>query len=181
MHRRHHFLRQALVVGVLLLSGCATTVPPAIDQAPPGSPDIETVLREHGGQVEQAVRWGGSILELENRADSTRLTVLALPLGAHGEPDADGSSPGRFLAVVPGFLDPMVYTQSRRVTFAGVLSGFEKRRVGDYEYDYPVLRASEHYLWSDPPDYSDEYPYWWYDPWYYPWTPYYYPRYFPHR
>ncbi len=161
---------------LLLLAACATTVPPAIDKAPPGSPDIGTVLPDQSVHVGQPVRWGGTILELENRAESTWVTVLALPLESHGEPQAGGASPGRFLANVRGFLDPMVYTKGRQLTVAGTLSGAETRQVGSYSYDYPVVQVSEYYLWPETTDYrDDEYPYWWYDPWYYPWYPY-YPR-----
>lgn len=179
-------IRSLWLFGVLALAACATTVPPAIDKAPPDSPDIATVLADPGRHVSQPVRWGGTILELDNRADSTWITVLALPLGAHGEPQGGGASPGRFLAAVAGFLDPMVYTQNRRITLAGTLTGTETRQVGEYGYVYPVLKVEDHYLWADPPEYSDDdYPYWWYDPWYdpwyYPWYPYYYPRHFLHR
>jgi len=166
-----------LLPAVSLLAACATTVPPAIDKAPPDSPEIGTVLADQAAHRNAPVRWGGTILELENRSESTRVTILALPLETHGEPQTGGTSPGRFLADVQGFLDPMVYAKGRQMTVAGTLAGSEAREVGKYSYDYPVVEVTDYYLWPEAPKYQDnDYPYWWYDPWYYPWYPYYYPR-----
>jgi outer membrane lipoprotein len=167
---------------ILLIGGCATQVPPVIDRAPPDSPSIKAVLSAPADYVSRPVRWGGSIMEVDNRQDSTWVTVLALELGSHGEPQEGSGSPGRFIAVVPGFLDPAVFTEGRLLTLFGTLSGSEDRKVGEYTYRYPVMQVEEHYLWPEPSEeYDEDYPYWWYDPWYYPWPAYPYPgHHYPH-
>lgn len=162
----------------LLLSACASSVPLQIRQAPADDPSLDEVLAEPAAYASRQVRWGGVILETENRADTTAVSVLALPLGSTGRPKVSDDSPGRFIAIVPAFLDPTVYDKDRRVTVSGTLSGSETRKVGEFPYRYPVVEVQHYYLWPVepklPPRYRDPWWYdpWWYDPWYYGGYPY---------
>lgn len=167
----------ATLLGSLLLSACASGVPQQIRQEPTDSPTLEQVLADPAAHVSRPVRWGGVILETENRANSTLVTVLALPLSGSGKPQLGDDSAGRFVAVVPLFLDPKVYSKDRRFTVSGTLAGSETRKVGEFPYRYPVVEAQHHYLWPVepklPPRYRDP---WWDNPWWYdPWYPYRYP------
>jgi outer membrane lipoprotein len=165
----------------LLMAACASNVPPQIRQAPADSPALEVVLGDTAGYVSRQVRWGGVILETDNRANTTRVIVLALPLSNSGKPNISDASPGRFIAVVPVFLDPTVYSKDRRLTVTGTVAGSETHKVGEFPYSYPVVDVEYHYLWPVepklPPRYRDPWWYdpWWYDPWYDPWYPYRYP------
>ena len=100
----------------LLMAACASNVPPQIRQAPADSPALDEVLGDAAGYVSRQVRWGGVILETDNRANTTRVIMLALPLSNSGKPNISDASPGRFIAVVPVFLDPTVYSKDRRLT-----------------------------------------------------------------
>jgi len=170
----------------LLISACASSVPQEIRQAPPDSPALDEVRADIAGYVSRQVRWGGVILETENRENTTWVTLLALPLSKGGKPDVSDDSAGRFIAIVPSFLDPTVYSKDRRLTVTGTLKGSETRKVGEFPYPYPVVEAQHHYLWPIEPRLAPGYrspwwydPWWydpwWYDPWYYPWRPYRYP------
>ncbi len=164
----------------LLLHACASQVPPLIREAPAGSASLAEVRAQPADYPGRPVRWGGTIIETGNREDATRLTVLGRPLGDSGEPAFTDDSAGRFIAIVPEFLDPKVYAADRRVTVTGTLSHTEAGKVGEYPYTYPVVQANAWYLWPVETErpYGHEYPGWydpWYRPWYDPWYPYGYP------
>ena len=65
------------------------------------------------------VTWGGLLIATGNLAQATRLTLLARPLTRDGEPALGDASLGRFIAIVPEFLDPKLYAPDRRLTVAG--------------------------------------------------------------
>lgn len=176
-------IRTACLLTTLLLSACASQTPVNIREAPPGNPAPDVVRNDPAAHQSQQVRWGGEILETENRENATWLTLLARPLEKDGKPKLTDKSRGRFLAKVPAFLDPKVYTADRKVTVRGTVNGSETRTVGEYRYNYPVVDASDWYLWPREVEYPPDYYYnpWWYDPWFYdPWYRYPYPYYYPH-
>ncbi len=160
-----------LLLGAALAAGCASTVPEAIRRAPP--PDAPTVAQVRESPdccTGRAVRWGGRILGVENRADETRITVLSLPLAADGEPLEGDVTQGRFIARFDGFLDPALFPQGRRLTVTGTVAGTETVRIGEYPYVHPLVDARHYHLWPEPePEPYPEY----FDPWYpwYPWYP----------
>ncbi len=173
-----------LGLGSLLLTACASQIPLNIREAPPGNPPPQQVRAKPDDFKAQPVRWGGEILQVDNRENSTWLTVLARPLADNGRPEGSDERLGRFLAKVPSFLDPKVYAEGRKVTVRGTLEGSETHQVGKFPYRYPVVAASDWYLWpKETPRPADNYPWnydplfydpWFYDPWY-PYYPYYYP------
>jgi outer membrane lipoprotein len=163
------------LLSTLLLASCASQVPVNIRQAPLNSPLLNEVRDNVSNYQSQQVRWGGEILAIENRENITALTVLARPLSKAGKPYSTDSSQGRFIAHIPAFIEPEVYTTGREVTLRGTLSGTETRPVGEHPYSYPVVKATDWYLWPEAVEYpSDNYARGWYDnPWYYdPWYPY---------
>jgi outer membrane lipoprotein len=172
-----HLRVTAGLLATLLLVSCASSVPQQIRRAPPDNPALQEVLADSSGHAGRQVRWGGVIVETENQSSSTTVTLLALPLGSTGRPKIGDDSPGRFMAIVPTFLDPTLYSENRRMTVSGTLSGSETRKVGEFPYRYPVVEVQQYYLWPVdlplPPRYRGP---WWYDPWWYdPWYDYGYP------
>jgi outer membrane lipoprotein len=175
-----------LLIG-LMLTACATQIPPSIREAPADNPSVEAVRANAADYRGRQVRWGGKLIATENRENATWLTVLASStLSKDGEPQSDHDSAGRFIAVVPEFLDPMVYAADRKVTVTGTLLRTETRPVGQFRYTYPVVEAKSWYLWPEESVAPYGYPYpGWYGPWYGPpwvgpwypgpWYPYGYP------
>lgn len=164
---------------LMLLSACSTHIPPEIKAPLAGSPAIGEVRDKADAYMSQKVRWGGVILDTENRQDSSRVTVVAFPLNNDGEPQVSDQSTGRFIALFDEFVEPLVFSAEREITVVGTLLKTETLDVGEFAYDYPVVRVEHHYIWpvKEDPVYVDYPPYWWYDPW---WPyPYYYP-YYPH-
>jgi outer membrane lipoprotein len=169
-----------LLIG-LMLTACASQIPPTIREAPADNPSLEAVRRNAADYLQRRVRWGGRLIETENRENATWLTVLSASLSKDGKPRAGDDSAGRFIAIVPEFLDPKVYAADRKVTVTGTLLRTEIRLVGEFPYSYPLVQAQSWYLWPEESETPDGYPYpvWydpWYRPWYYnPWYPYGYP------
>lgn len=118
--------------------------------------------------IGKTVILGGYVVNVENRAEETRLKVLQAPLDFQDHPKAREQSKGRFLVVTDQFLDPMVYEKGRKITVAGPVLGRETIRIDAYEYTMVKIRAAELHLWEKP-----QYKYPHYDP-YYPWTDNYY-------
>jgi len=175
----------------LLLGACTSQVPLLIRQGPVNSPAPEAMRDQADDYMAQQVRWGGILIATDNRADATWLTILARPLDSDGKPGHGDDSIGRFIAVVPEFLDPQVYAADRLVTVTGTVVRTEPGKVGDHPYSYPVVAAQAWYLWpvataaygSRYADYYDG----WYDPWFGPWwygpwhDPWYYHRWYPYN
>jgi outer membrane lipoprotein len=175
------------LLSVLLLAGCASNIPKTISTPPSGNPMVAEVRSDVQRFTGAHVRWGGTIATLENQANETWIEIIARELDRSGQPRLTDRTSGRFIAIIDGFLDPALFTEGRELTVAGVMEGETTRKIGEYDYNFPLVRVDNYLLWPLRPDPStyDYPPYWYYDPWYpgYPWYPYYYPyrHYYPHR
>lgn len=163
------------------IAGCATEIPQAVRQSLPEGVSLFEVQSDPASHIGRKVRWGGSIVTLENRTPESWVEVLERPLDSDGRPKEAATSSGRFLAVVDRFLDPAVYAAERELTVVGVVTEFTTRPIGGYQYSYPVVRVDTMYLWERRRVYPREpYPWPYPDPfWPYPWypgCPYPYPR-----
>ncbi|RFA24798.1 hypothetical protein CAI21_20225 [Alkalilimnicola ehrlichii] len=161
---------------LLILAGCATTIPDGVRRAPPDAPDLRNVRSDPDAYAGAEVRWGGTIAGIDNRATQTCVEVVGRELQRNGRPFEDDRSQGRFMACVDDFLDPEIYQQGRQLTVRGVIEGVETHTVGAYPYRYPVVRVSAYQLWAPEPEPRPHEwgPYW--DPfWHGPW-PYRYPH-----
>jgi len=165
---------------MMLMSACSSNIPIEIKQPMEGSPGVAQVRGHVDSYLSQKVRWGGVIVNTENKDNTSQLIIVAFPLDDDGEPQVNDQSSGRFIAIVDDFLEPVVYSSDRMITVVGTVLGTETLDVGEFPYEYPVVHVEHSYLWpvKVEPDYRDLPPYWWYDPWY-PYYPYYYP-YYPH-
>jgi len=157
----------------MLLTACSSHIPAEIEQAVENAPDIQKTQLNPNQYTGQKVRWGGTILHVENKENSSWLSIVAFPLNSNGRPLKSVKSTGRFIAVINEFLEPIVYSNDRQITFSGTFIKTESRKVGEFPYDYPVIEVEHYYLWPvvTSPN-TNHYPYWWYDPWYYPENPY---------
>ncbi len=164
----------------MLVSACSTHIPPEIKQPLEDSPGVAQVHHQIDAYLSQKVRWGGIILQTENKQNVTELTIVALPLSKNGETLKSDQSPGRFIAIIDEFLEPQVYSPERKITITGQVLRAETLKVGEFVYEYPVIQVDHYYLWPPEPEPSylgyPPYP-WIYGP-YYPWD---YPYYYPYR
>lgn len=94
------------------------------------------------------VRWGGRIVQVEPGPNETCFEMISTRLTSTGRPwwGSDDSN-GRFIACRTGFYDPAVFEVNREVTFTGTVTGYDTRRIGEYDYRFPKLAADVVYLW----------------------------------
>ena len=122
--------------------------------------------------VQTAVRWGGVILETRPEKEYTCFEILARPLGTSMRPRDTDKADGRFIACKPGFYDPEVFEKGREVTLTGKIIHMDVRKVGEFDYHFPVVDIEFMTLWPERIDrvYYDIYamypPYYWHYPYY---------------
>lgn len=169
----------ALSIMVYLLSGCAGNIPDRIRLSPAYNIKVKQVQAAPKRYLDAQVRWGGEIISIENKQSETWFEVLARPLDSGGYPAGEGATEGRFLARMPGFLDPAVYAPGRELTVSGRLQSTITRLVGEFSYRFPLVSIEDAYLWPLRKDvYDQRYNSPWndpfYDSFYAPWYPPYY-------
>lgn len=134
------------VLAVLLagaLAGC-TSMPAPLQ----GS--YSTLLPAESGQRDatgEHVRWGGTVVKVDTHSEQSCFEIVGTSTGTGGRPDRLDKSEGRFVACRKGFYDPVVFSAGREITVTGSITGFETRKVGDYDYRYPIVAADVVYLW----------------------------------
>jgi outer membrane lipoprotein len=159
---RQSFTISALIA--LILGGCAS-VPQQIagNDFATITPQQAVSQNAHGAHV----RWGGEIIRVDPKPESTCFEVLSRELYSDARPSRHDDSDGRFIACSKGFYDPAVYVKGRDLTITGQLAGTEQHQVGDYNYTYARVDADNVYMW--PRRSVDPFPTY-YDPFWGPWV-----------
>lgn len=137
------------LAALILAGGCASSVvPQALMEQVDQNLTLEKVQMVPGKYLNQSVLWGGRVLKVVNRPKGTLIEVLQIPLDSDLRPKEDaGSSQGRFVVSMEGFLDPAVYARGRAVTVVGQVAGSVNAPVGQYKYTFVYLRGQEVKLW----------------------------------
>lgn len=94
------------------------------------------------------VVWGGSVISVKNLADHSEVEILAYPLDASQRPRLKEPAIGRFIALVPGFVEPMNYPQGALVTLRGTLDGARAGEVGQAGYAFALVRSEAMHRWT---------------------------------
>ena len=102
----------------LLLGGCST-VPKELAYEP--ADQLVAYQPALQGMESKPARWSGVISAVHNKADQSVIEVVYLPLKSNGVPEQTEQSPGRFLAIMQGFVDPTLYAKGRSLTVLGTL------------------------------------------------------------
>lgn len=158
----------AIFLTVLLLSGCIAVPEQLAGEYPQITP------QDSGqGNINTRIRWGGMIIDTRPEEDQTCFEILSKRLDRSMRPLDEDQTGGRFIACKEGFLDPEVYTKGREVTLTGVINGSDIRKVGEFDYRYPLVNVQFLTLWEQRPDvvvYEQDWhyrPYYWHSPFYY--------------
>jgi outer membrane lipoprotein len=165
------YTRLIYCIALFFLAGCASDVPILIKLPPEQELNYEQVKNNTKTYQGQYVRWGGKIISVENKEDSTWIEIMANSLNNYGRPTSKENYEGRFIARIDGFLDPEQYAKDKNLTVYGKVESKIVRQIDDHPYDYPLVSALEYHLW--PENRTVEYPYY-YDHHFYPY--YYYPH-----
>ena len=157
---------------VVYVAACSSHIPPSISEPIKGSADIRQIIANPDAFVSHEIRWAGALLSVENTKTQSKLTIVSFPINDSGRPIVSAHSGGRFIAVVDEFLEPLVYRQHREITVVGRFDRIETGKVGEYNYDFPVVSVEEFYLWPERAQRVD-YPQPYYHPFIYPHYPFY--------
>lgn len=152
------------ILTILSISAC-TTIPEQLK----GDYVSLTPKNTTKENLETAVRWGGMILETRPEKDYTCFEVLSKQLQASMRPKKSDQDSGRFIACKPGFYDPEVFKKSREVTVTGKIIHMDIRKVGEYDYHFPIVDIEFMILWPKRRDrayYGMHRPYYWHYPYY---------------
>jgi outer membrane lipoprotein len=136
--------RLLAALAVLSLTACAS---PVFKDAAPGAVSPAEVALQPGSHQGADVVWGGKILDVRNLADETEIQIAAYPLDRAQRPQQTAPTQGRFILVLPGFVEPLDFPPGRFVTVRGRIDGTRMRRIGDADREYPVLRRDALHLW----------------------------------
>ena len=162
---------------ILLLSGCASTLPDSISGELKGNPEFSDVISNIEEHIDAQIRWGGAIVKVENRENQSWIEIVARELYQSGRPRNNDYSPGRFIAIVDGFIDPTVYAAKRQITVVGIVQQAHSAKIDQFNYLYPLVQTSSHHLWSVVSQQRRNYP----SPYFYNRFYFGYPGYYSHR
>ena len=155
-----------LVILTGFLSSACTTIPEQLEgEYTPLTPKNTTE-----NDMETSVRWGGVLLETRPESEFTCFEILSKQLEKSMRPKVSDQAGGRFIACKPGFYDPETFEKGREVTLTGKIIYMDTRKVGEYDYPFPVVDIEFMSLWPERrnPVYYDFYgpyrPYYWHYP-----------------
>lgn len=134
-----------ILVGAALLSACSS-LPETLKSDNPQLITDYTVWQStpnSGGEV----RLGGLVASVTNLKDTTRVEVVNLPISASGKPDITQEPQGRFVGYIQGFADPVTLSTGRLISLLGDTQPREQGKVGEYSYDFPVMKVKGYHLW----------------------------------
>jgi outer membrane lipoprotein len=136
--RVHFFI---VIAATAVLSACAGR--PLVDLAQVDVNLSPQQLTESDPAPMGTVNWGGRIIELRSVGESSEFEILSYPPDSSGRPDTQRASDGRFIAVLQGFVDPLVYDEGRTVTIVGRIDGYRDGTVGEQAFRWPVVSVIE--------------------------------------
>jgi outer membrane lipoprotein len=129
---------------------CACTLNACVSMPTPLQGQFSVLLPAESGERNasgERVRWGGTIVKVDTHSDHSCFEIVGTQTGSDGRPERLDKSEGRFIACRKGFYDPEVFSAGRELTVTGSITGFESRKIGDYDYRYPQVAAEVVYLW----------------------------------
>lgn len=133
-----------------LLLGLAACAPAPIYKIAPGT------LAATPAQVAQTpeqfaqgqVIWGGRVVGVRNLPDHSEIEVLAYPIDPSQRPRFGAGASGRFIAIVPGYAEPMSYPGGAPITVDGQLAGSRVGKVGQADYVFPLVKIAQSHVWT---------------------------------
>lgn len=92
--------------------------------------------------------WGGRIVQVKVFSDHSEVELLAYPLDSSQRPKVSDLGDGRFIAVMPGYVEPLNYPSGAMMTVQGTLNGSRAGKVGEANYVFPLVRVSQSHVWT---------------------------------
>ncbi|MFK2929221.1 Slp family lipoprotein [Dyella agri] len=133
-----------------LLLGLAACAPAPIYKVAPGT--IAAMPMQVAQSPEQYARgqviWGGRVVGVSNLPDHSEIEILAYPLDASQRPKFGTDGSGRFIAILPGYAEPMNYPNGAPITVDGQLAGSRAGKVGEADYVFPLVKVAQSHVWT---------------------------------
>jgi outer membrane lipoprotein len=99
--------------------------------------------------VGKVVIIAGTIIEVMNTPEGTRLVLLQYRTNRRGRPQTEASFGGCFLLLNPEYLETAIYRSGRALTTAGEVLGQRGLPIGETIYRYSLLAPRAMYLWPE--------------------------------
>lgn len=131
---------------MMVLTACAATKP-VIHAKSHHDIAYEQVLHDIEAYQDQTVRWGGMIAQVANYENFSELTIVQFPLTRYGVPISTGKSAGRFIVRSEYFLDPMIYSPEKLVTFIGKIKTLQLQKVDQKMLALPLITIDDSHVW----------------------------------
>lgn len=143
-----YLLRGMAIASLAALAACAP--------APIYKPSTNTIAVPPNGVAQSPDRfmnadviWGGRIVQVNNFHDHSEIEILGYPLDGSQRPKADnGGGWGRFVAVVPGYVESFDYPSGSLITLTGRITGSRNGTVGEAGYVFPTVSVAQSHVWT---------------------------------
>ena len=137
------FKKIFLAICIFSLTSCVS-IPPVL-QGDFSSLTPAASKQQHPMNV--PIRWSGLIINTVNRKDKTCFEIVQTQTNDSLRPvKVIPKESSRFLACKDGFMEPHAFNK-RLVTITGQLVAYSKQNIGEYEYEYPVVKTDKIYIW----------------------------------
>lgn len=147
---RHNILSARVILPALLLGLLAACAPAPIYKAAPGTVAATPmqVAQTPERFAQGRVIWGGSVVSVRNLPEQSEIEILAYPLDSSQRPVFRSGASGRFIAIVPGYVEPMNYAAGVPITIDGQLAGTRVGQVGQASYAFPLVKVAQSHVWT---------------------------------
>ena len=145
-------MKSVVIKHVTIAALLACTLGACVSMPTPLQGTYSALLPAQSGEQNangEHVRWGGTIVKVDTHSDRSCFEIVGTKTDSDGRPERLDKSEGRFIACRNGFYDPVVFSAGRELTVTGTITGFETRKIGDYDYRYPQVAADVVYLWPE--------------------------------
>ncbi|MGH8212643.1 MAG: Slp family lipoprotein [Rhodanobacteraceae bacterium] len=141
--------------GILVPSALAVALLAACAPAPLYKPDASTTTVAPSAvavaperYIGHEVVWGGRIVGVHNFPDHSEIELLGYPLDSSQRPQFDQAAGGRFIALMPGYVEGMDYPSGVPMTLLGRVEGTRAGKVGEADYVFPLVRVEQSHRWT---------------------------------
>lgn len=147
-HVTSTLMRSAIASGLLALAGCAPA--PIYKPATTTVATAPNIVAQSPNQFTNAdVIWGGRVVEVRNLADRSEVEIVGYPLDSSQRPKLDNNGGwGRFIAVMPGYVESFNYPTGALVTLTGRITGVRNGNVGEASYVFPLVGVAQSHVWT---------------------------------
>lgn len=140
-------IRLIFIIQMVLLVSACSHIPETIRNAPQPNVQLLDVQKDFMKYQDKMVRWGGAVIDVENKENETILQMMAYPLRDRGYPDLTEEAQGRFIVKANKFLDPAIYTKNSELSIFGQLVDERELLVGQKSLKLPAVELQQLYLW----------------------------------